>query len=489
MLSKSQYIRGRQCHKSLWLYNHRRDLRSVPSASQQAVFDSGTDVGNLAQLLFPGGIEVPYAGLSFDDQVTQTRQAMTDGVSTIYEATFIHDNLFVKVDILHRGADGWELYEVKSSTGCKEIYLDDIAVQWRTLLGCGVELHRAALVHINNQYVRQGEIDVHGLFAVIDVTNEVIARQDAITTEVARQQLLVAGDVPAIDIGPQCESPYPCDFKGHCWAHIPSPSVFDLRDLGKPDAFALYHQGIIKLEDVAVSSLGWRQQLQTNGTLLQQNRVDQAVVTSFLDKLWYPLCHLDFETTFMTPVPLFDGTSPYQQIPFQFSLHIEDTPGAEIRHIEFLAEADIDPQEAFLQALITALPENPCILTWNQTFEMSRLRELAVRFPQWQTAISTILPNIRDLMAPFRDKSIYHWKFNGSYSIKAVLPALVDDLTYKGMAVSNGEDAARGWLKLRGLVSKNEKDQLRSDLLAYCKLDTWAMVMILEEIRCATFLK
>lgn len=483
MLSKSQFIRGRQCHKSLWLYNHRRELRSVPSDSQQAVFDSGTDVGILAQQLFPGGIEVPYAGLSFDEQVTQTRQAMAAGVATIYEATFIHDNLFVKVDILHRGTDGWELYEVKSSTGCNEVYLDDIAVQWRTLLGCGVELQRAALVHINNQYVRQGEINVHGLFTVFDVTTKVMARQDAIATEVARQQLLVAGDAPAIDIGPHCGDPYPCDFKAHCWAHISSPSVFDLRDHGKPDAFALYRQGIIKLEDIDISALGWRQQLQVNGTLHQQNRVDPSAVTPFLEELWYPLCHLDFETTYMTPVPLYEGIRPYQQVPFQFSLHIEDAPGAEIRHIEFLADAECDPQEAFMQALVTALPEKACILTWNQSFESARLKELAVRLPHWQGAIATILPNIRDLMALFRNKSIYHWQFNGSYSIKSVLPALVPELSYNDMEVSNGEEAAQSWLRLRSGVTGEEREQLRNALLSYCHLDTLAMVKILEWIR------
>lgn len=483
MLSKSQFIRGRQCHKSLWLYHHRRDLCEEPDTSQQAGFDSGTDVGILAQQLFPGGIDFTYGDGTLAEQLQRTTAAITSGATTLYEATFEHGGMLVKTDILHRGMDGWELYEVKSATGCKEVYLDDIAVQWWTLLGCGIELVRAGLIHINNQYVRQGDIDVQQLFSIIDVSDKILNRQKLLGEEIIRQQELLTGSEPICDIGPQCDDPYPCDFQGHCWAHIPSPSVFDLRDHGKPNAFSFYRQGIVRLEDLPSASLGWRQQLQVNGTLHQQNRIDQPAVTAFLSDLWYPLCHLDFETTYMTPVPLFNGIRPYQPIPFQFSLHIEDTQGAAIRHIEFLSEANVDPQEGFTQALVTALPVNACILTWNKSFESARLRELAKRFPHWREAITTILPNIRDLMLLFREKSIYHWQFGGSYSIKSVLPALVPELSYSDMEVSNGEEAAQTWLRLRSSVTEEERKKLRSELLAYCHLDTLAMVKILEWIR------
>lgn len=331
--------------------------------------------------------------------------------------------------------------------------------------------------------MRQGEIDVRQLFNIFDLSDMVLAQQEKVSTEIKRQIELLSGPEPTLDIGFQCDDPYPCDFQGHCWAHIPSPSVFDLRDQGKPDAFALYRQGIMRLEDLDMSSLGWRQQLQVNGTLHQQNWIDQPAAMAFLDNLWYPLCHLDFETTYMTPVPLFDGIRPYQQVPFQFSLHIEDTQGETIRHIEFLAEANDDPQEGFIQALVTALPKNACILTWNKSFESARLRELAARFPHWQEAIATILPNIRDLMLPFREKSIYHWQFDGSYSIKSVLPALVPELSYNDLEVSNGEEASQSWLRLRSGVTGEEREQLRSALLSYCHLDTLAMVKILEWMR------
>jgi hypothetical protein len=458
-------------------------LREVPNESEQVVFDSGTKVGELAQQLFPGGVLVPYEGLSFTKQVAQTGTALVSGETTIYEATFVHDEVLVKVDILHKADDGWELYEVKSSTGCKNVYLDDIAIQWHTVTGSGLPLVRAYLVHINNSYVRRGTIDVQGLFTLFDVTDESRARQQMVTDEVQQQKGMLTGDEPCIGIGPQCDNPYPCDFKQHCWADIPKPSIFDLCDIGRPNVFELYQQGIVRLEDLSVSSLGWRQQLHVNGLLQKKNHLDLPALRAFLDGLWFPRCHLDFETTYMTPVPLFNGTRPYEQIPFQFSLHIEDAAGAEVRHVEFLADGDADPQEAFMQALTASLPENACILTWNKTFETSRLKDLARRMPHWQPAVDIIIPNVRDLMQPFKDKSFYHWQFEGSYSIKKVLPALVDGLSYDGMGVSNGEEASLTWLRLRNVVPAEEKVMLRKALLDYCRLDTLAMVKILEKMR------
>lgn len=483
MLSKSQFIRGRQCHKSLWLYNHRPELREKPRGTQQALFDSGTDVGVLAQKLFSDGLAIPFEGLRYGDQVQMTHQAMADGVSTIYEAAFIHDGVFVKVDLLHRGPKGWEVYEVKSSTGCKGVYLDDIAVQVRTVQGAGVQVARAALVHINNTYRRQGPIDVHQLFSIVDVTENVLSRQESISLEIARQHHVISGEEPATDIGPHCSDPYDCDFRPHCWAHVPSPSVFDLRDRGRPNAFALYQDGIVRFEDIPQSKLGWRQRLQVNGTLHQQDHIDPAALRNFLDGLWYPLCFLDFETTYMTPVPLFDGTRPYEQVPFQFSLHIQEEPEGEVQHVEFLANGLDDPQEDFILALVDALPENGCILTYNQRFEIGILEGLATRLPEWRRHVDAIIPNVRDLMSPFRSKHLYCWQMDGSYSIKKVLPALAPDLSYKNLEINNGEMAASAFLHLRALADPEEVATMSRQLKDYCRLDTWAMVVILEKMK------
>jgi hypothetical protein len=482
-LSKSRFIRGLQCHKSLWLYTHHPEMQDEVSASQQAIFDAGTSVGILAQDLFPGGVVIPYDGLSVAEQLTLTQDKINSGATTIYEAAFSFDNVFVKVDILHQGSKGWELYEVKGSTGVKEVYLNDIAVQYHVVSGAGLAFDKAALVHIDNSYVRQGAIDVQGLFAIQDVTAEIRERQSFVVEEIRSLQTMLLGDMPAIEIGTHCSDPYACSFRGQCWAHLPYPSVFDFADLGKPDPFALYEQGIVGMQDVPRETLSWRQQLQFDGTLQQKSVFDRTAIKDFLESLWYPLAFMDFETTWMTPVPLFDGTWPFQSVPFQYSLHWQDVPDGVLQHREFLAAAAGDPQELFVTSLLDALPAEACVLTWNKGFEGKVLRALATRFPNYRKRLLAICDNMVDLMALYRSKQIYHWQFDGSYSLKAVLPALVPELSYDNLAISDGGSAADSWLRMRATNDCAEQAQIRLDLLEYCHLDTLAMFRILEKMR------
>ena len=482
-LSKSLYVKALQCHKALWLHKYQPELKDEISESQQTVFDSGTDVGILAQQLFPGGVEVPYDGLTHEEQITRTKELIAEGTTTIYEATFNFDNIFVKIDILHKGENGWELYEVKSSTKLKDVYLNDIAVQHYVLTGCGLNTSKAALIHINNQYVRQGNIDVGKLFTILDVTSEVIAGLSEMKTNIVAIRDMLQGDMPQVDIGPHCSSPYECSFGGHCWKHIPENSVFEFRGHGKPNAFDLYRQGIVKMENVSPDQLGWRQRLQLDGLLNHKNHVDTSAIGEFLDSLWYPLYFMDFETTYMTPVPHFDNARPYQQIPFQYSLHVIQEPGAAELHSEFLADGSEDPRRQFLDQLLSSIPPNACVLTWNQTFEAKRLEELADLFPERNQEISILISNLRDLMVPFRDKAIYHWKFCGSYSIKAVLPALTPELSYDSLEVNNGEMASVAWSKMIQTTETEERETLRQQLLQYCHLDTLAMIRILNKMK------
>lgn len=481
-LSKSQFIRGMQCHKSLYLHKYHPELRDKLSASQEAVFQSGTDVGILAQSLFPGGVEVPYEGLTPAEQIERTRIEIEKGTTTIYEATFSHDGIFVKVDILRRGETGWELYEVKSSTEAKEVYRNDIAVQYYVLTSTGIQVSRAALVHIDKRYVRNGSIEVDKLFVINDLTPTVVEKQGVVIAELAQIREMLKNGLPSIDIGPHCSTPYDCDFKGHCWAHVPKNSVFSLGGKGV-DKFALYRKGIIRLEDVPLDILNRRQQIEAKAFQEQNNHIAADKVQAFLATLWYPLCFLDFETTYMTPVPMFDGTRPYQQVPFQYSLHCLDREGAEVQHYEFLAEPGNDPRTAFLENLLRASPEGACILAYNSTFEVQRLEELAENFPDHRDRIAAIIRNVRDLMKPFRSRHIYFPGMHGSHSIKSVLPALVPELSYKDMEVNNGAVAAESYLKMLQTKDPAEVARIRFALLEYCKLDTLAMFRILEKMR------
>ncbi|MCG2741586.1 MAG: DUF2779 domain-containing protein [Syntrophaceae bacterium] len=479
-LSKSLFIRGLQCHKSLYLQKYRPELKDEVSEETQRRFDIGNDAGSLAQQLFPGGVIVPYEGLSHSEQLSMTQTLIEQGIDTVYEAAFSHNGVFVKADILHRGNSGWEIYEVKSSASMKDYHMDDASVQYYVISGTGLPVTKVSLVHINPEYVRHGEIEVNKLFNIVDITEPVMEKESFIAEELQKQRRMLQGDEPVIDIGPHCDDPFACDFHGNCWSHISSPSVFDYREIGKPDGFALYRQGIVKMEDVSPDILGWRQKMQLDGVLHQKNHIDADAVRSFIKTLWYPLCFMDFETTFMVPIPMYDGTWPFQQVPFQYSVHVIHESGGELEHHEFLADGASNPQKEFLERLLAIVPRNACTLVWNQSFEITRLKELADAFPEKSSEIANLINNIRDLIIPFRDKSIYHWQFNGSYSIKAVLPALVPELSYDNLDISDGGMASSEWVRMIQSTDEEEKSAGRKQLLQYCHLDTFAMVRILE---------
>lgn len=469
-----------QCPKALYLQKNPPDFEFPPQPDLEARFRAGHEVGILAQQLFPGGTEVPFEGLSVPEQVEQTRQLIESGAKVIYEASFEYDGIFVKVDILVRDGDAWQIHEVKMSTSVKEVNLNDVAIQFYVLGQCGLLISGAYLVHINNQYVRQGEIDVRQLFASQDVLEEAVTRQSGLTQLIDGLRVSLQGDEPQIDIGPHCSDPYDCDFVPYCWQHIPENSIFDLRGNGVKK-WSLYEQGTICFDQIPLEMLNKNQRHQVEATLNQQDSIDRQAVTAFLDTLWYPLYHLDFET-FNVAIPKFDGTRPYQQVPFQFSLHVQQEAGAEPEHYEYLAAPDVDPRRELVEQLLALIPEDGCVLTYNQTFEKGVLRNLAELFPDLADAINKRVENVRDLMVPFRRRDVYRWQMRGSYSIKEVLPAMVPELSYSGMEVADGMAAMQAYHDMCALEAGAEFDRLRTAMLEYCRLDTLAMVRILGEL-------
>ncbi|MDH3809054.1 MAG: DUF2779 domain-containing protein [Desulfuromonadales bacterium] len=479
-LSKSLILTGMQCPKALYLAKNPPAFEFPPQPHVEAKFQTGNQVGVLAQQLFPGGTEVPFDGLSVTEQIAQTRQLIDAGELVIYEASFAFETIFVKVDILVKDGDAWQIHEVKMGTSVKEVNCDDVAIQYYVLANCGLTISSAYLVHINNGYERQGEINVQQLFVGEDVTDAALERQAGLPELIACLRTTLTGSEPDIDIGPHCNDPYECDFIPYCWQHIPKNSIFDLKGRGIKK-FDYYNKGILKLEDLSLENLNKAQRNQVEATLNQQDSINRVGVKEFLDTLWYPLCHLDFET-FDTPIPPFDGTRPYQKIPFQYSLHIQTRAGAEPLHTEYLVEPGNDPRRELAERLVAEIPADACVLTYNQAFEKSVLRDLAELFPVLADALLVRLENVRDLMVPFRKRDVYRWQMRGSYSIKAVLPALVPDLSYDGMDVADGMAAMRAYHEMCALKPGVELDRLRAAMLEYCCLDTLAMVRILGEL-------
>jgi hypothetical protein len=480
-LSKSLFTRGLQCHKSLYLHKYRPELRGEPTPELEALWKSGNAVGDFAHMLFPGGVIVPFDGLTKDEQLAKTREEIDRGTKAIYEATFSHDDVFVKADIIVRNRGYWDLYEVKSSTSVKEHFWDDVAVQYYVLSGCGLPMHKAYLVHINNSCVRDGDIVPEELFAIQDITGVVKEKQASIPEELADMRAMLRGKEPKIDIGPHCEAPYPCDFMDHCWRHVPDYSVFSLRGRGI-DQWELYRQGVVKLEDVPLDSLNLMQRMQAEYHLGKKFHADPKKIREFLKKVRYPLCFLDFET-FNSAIPLFDGTRPYQQVPFQYSLHRIDAEGEDAKHFEYLADPGVDPRKEIAERLVAEIPGGACVVAYNMGFEKLVLRALGESIPKHRKRLNAVTEGMIDPMELFKRRDIYDWQMNGSYSLKSVLPVLVPEMSYKGLEISDGAMASEAYFAMEEIADPAELSRLRKALLEYCKQDTLGLVRLLEKMR------
>jgi hypothetical protein len=490
LLSKSTYMRGRQCPKALWLYKNRRELLPPVDPARQAIYDSGTAVGLLAQQLFPGGVDcTPESARDFGPAIEATQRAIAEGATVIYEAAFLHEGVLAALDILVKDGDGWKAYEVKSSSSAKEYQWHDAALQAHVIEGCGIPLVDVSIVHLNSAYVRQGPIDVKDLFSITSVKALVDAERSAVPARIAAlKAVLQETEEPMLGIGSHCGSPFACDFKEYCWAHVPEEgNVFSLTNARGKD-WELYEREILLMKDIPDDErLSTKQRLQVDSAKHGTTTIEHTSLRHWLGELRYPLHHLDFETV-MPAVPLFDGTRPFQQLPFQYSLHIQRSTGAVPEHREFLADGKGDPRPAFVERLLADIGPEGDILTYNATFEKARLKELARDLPHHAEALHALLDRVKDLHTPFRSGWYTVPEMNGRTSIKVVLPALVPSttgagLSYSDLVVQEGGTASLLFAQLLSGTYTGDVPQLRTDLLAYCALDTLAMVEVLAVLQ------
>jgi hypothetical protein len=491
VLSKSTFVRGCQCPKSLYLYKHFYKTRDPISPAQRAIFARGTNVGLLAHELFPGGIDAsPPTPFQYLQSVRKTRQLIEAGTEVIYEAAFTTEGVMAAMDILVKepdrgpgGTPAYRAYEVKSSTAISDTYLLDAALQYWVITGAGIDLRDISIVHIDNTYVRRGEIEVGELFRSESVLEEARKRQGLITVKVDELKAVIAApEVPEVEIGPHCNNPYPCDFIGTCWKGVPAYSVFDIARLSEEKKFQLFRGGTLEVASVPQDfPLSDKQRTQVDAERDGRERIDRAAIAEFLGTLEFPLYFVDFES-FQPAVPLYDNSRPYQQLPFQFSLHVLETQGAELRHEEFLAEAGPDPRRKFLETLLSVLGDSGSVLVYNRTFESTRLSDLATDIPELASAVEAVQSRIVDLMEPFQSQSYYTPAMRGSYSIKRVLPALVPELSYASLGIQDGTAASIAFERLIRESSPRKRSWVRKQLLDYCRMDTMAMVRIFERL-------
>ena len=418
-LSKSLYTRGLQCPKSLWLRIYKKDKLTQPDASSIAVFATGDKVGALACQLFPNGKKIEFEGTNYDEKIALTQKYIDEGVRNIYEATFRYDDVLVMVDILHINDGGSvEIYEVKSSTEVKDVYLHDASIQYYVLKGLGYRVKTTNIIHINNKYVRGDELEIDKLFSAVDISDEVIEIQSDIPANLKyfEDQLANKEVEPNIEIGTHCTNPYKCDAMAYCWKNIPEYSIFNISRLKADKKFEMYKNSIIEFDQITdVESFSLSQQIQIESEQTGKTIINQGAIREFIDGLSYPIYHLDFET-FQQAIPEWKGISPFMQIPFQYSLHIEQEDGT-LTHKEFLAVEGIDPRYELAKGLIGDIPIDATVLAYNMGFEKGVIRSLAELFDEFTPNLMAVHDNIQDLMTVFQKKDYYMPSMRGSYSI------------------------------------------------------------------------
>ena len=364
----------------------------------------------------------------------------------------------------------------------------DIAYQKYVLEHCGVTVTGTYLVCINSDYVRGEDLDIAQLFKIVDMSDWVESETPLIPSRLKlAEKTLASPDEPACDIGEHCTDPYDCAYWEYCSRHLPKPSVFDLYRLSEKKKFEYYRKGMVSYEDMlSAPKLNDKQLRQIQFELTDcGNYIDKGGIQNFLNTLSYPIYFLDFETMQLV-VPQYPGTKPYQQIPFQYSLHYIEEPGGELKHKKFLAESGVDPRRAIAESLCRDIPRNVCVTAYNKGFECGRLKELAAQFPDLAGHLLNVQDNIRDLLTPFQSGYYYNRAMGGSFSIKSVLPALFPDdpsLDYHNLeGVHNGSEAMTIFPKIKDMPPE-EQVITRKQQLAYCKLDTYAMVKVWEALR------
>jgi hypothetical protein len=479
-LSKSRYVAGLQCHKLLWWKVHDRDAPElVPDPVARNRFEQGDEVTRAARGRFPGGRLIDLPPFQYDNKIAATREALAGSAPAIFEATFEADDTIAAVDVLERAPGGWAVIEVKSSTKVKPEHLPDLAIQVHILRRCGLPVTRAEVMHLNSACRFP---DLGNLFTRVDVTREVEAVLLGVPDEVASQRRMLRGLLPDVAIGEHCTKPYACPFLERCWPVVPDDHVSSLYRVGRVKALSYEADGYSSIRDLPSDfEMNVIHQRQVRAVMSGRMVVEPALARA-LEQFVSPIAYLDFETVAYA-VPRWTGCRPWQNVPVQFSVHIEQ--GRRLAHHAWIAEGPDDPRPALARALVQACAGARCVVAYYASFERDCLEQMAEAVPQLSAELLDIAARLVDLLPVVRNH-VYHPDFGGGFSIKQVLPALVPALAYRDLAFQDGMLAS---LELMRLMQQQERiplaarTRLRDDLLAYCERDTLAMVKLLERLR------
>ena len=483
-LSKSRYCRGIQCPKILWLEKHKPEVKE--EQDNTSVLERGNLVHEVARYLFGEHINIEYTD-NLAEMIKDTYRTIESYEDVIItEASFNYENNFCSVDILKKHKDDYEIYEVKSSTGLRKVYIDDASYQYYILTNLGFNVTKCSVATINSSYERIGHLELDKLFTINDITNDVIDLQPTVKENIKRINDYMSDESERDEpLDNHCYDPYLCPFFNYCSRNLPRPNVFNItRELGAT-AMKLYKDGYVTFEELLESNIrsNYRERIEFE-LYDKPDHIDKKSIKEFLDTLFYPLYFLDFET-FQMPIPLYDHLHPYEQIPFQYSLHYYKNKKHKLEHTEYLGIAGTDPRRELAERLVKDIPMNVCTLAYNMNFEKHVIKSLAKIYPDLSEHLMNIHDNIKDLEDPFSKRYYYTKNMEGSSSIKKVLPALFPSdpsLDYHNLdLIHNGEEAMNSFSQMENMTPKEVK-YTRERLLKYCELDTYAMVKIYDKL-------
>ncbi|MDD4974387.1 MAG: DUF2779 domain-containing protein [Bacteriovorax sp.] len=481
-IAKYDYIKFKQCPR-LFAYNW-LDIR--PSAGEidplkDFLTLQGIEVGILAKDLFKNRATYNVNQKNVTLAFIETKEAL-GSVDVIFEGAFEYEGLITRPDILNFKDN--ELVEIKSTTEVKDDHILDIAFQKYLLEKCGVKINKVKIGHINKQYVFDGTLDLNDFFIFTDVT-EIISHK---ILELENDLLIINdiiknGVLPERLIGSHCNSESGCPYKKDCWDEATLDSIFNLRRDVSGKKFDLHREGIKQLKDIpSYVTLTNFQKLQKEAEIHSCAIVNHFAIAEAIHEVVYPIYFLDFEA-FIQAIPRYPKTTPYQQIPFQASIHRLKGQGLKLKHFSFLNIDDTDPRLALSKFLIKSLEEYGSIIAYHASYEKGRLYELIKSAPQYEKELLALIDRIWDLEEIFNKGMYVHPDFQGSTSIKKVLPVICPKLSYDDLGINNGTLASVQYLKMISKdTSKEKKEKIKNDLEAYCSLDTFAMYSIFKKI-------
>ncbi len=484
-ITKSIYLDYIDCAKNAWLKLHKPELKEFfeQSSGEKNLMSQGMQVEQLAQALFTGGTTIEMANGNSQDAIALTKKHMEQKTPVLFQSTFAIDLFLVRNDVLcyDSQSDKWNLYEIKGTSSVAQAHIEDAAFQAIVLKAARIDLGHIFIIHLNNQYKLGDYLDVNGLFSIVNVTDQVIASEQSVRTKMLQTKADLS-QKDADNVFCQCiykSRTNHCNTFRYSHAHVPPYSVHDIARIVPKKLGYLVDSGSLHIDDIDDNvELSKNQKLQIAVYKKQTPFIDHELITQELDRLVYPLYFLDYETNGQA-IPRLKGFYPYQQMPFQFSLHVLNAPEDECQHFEYLHEADSDSSIVIIDKLQGHIGPVGTIVVWNQAFEKKINNELAERHTQHLLFLDTINNRMYDLMAIFAKQMYVHHLFKGKTSIKSVLPVLCPELSYKSLNVQEGASASQAWFEMvHGDMSPEGRMKMAMDLRKYCQLDTYAMYAI-----------